>query len=106
MDSETKRLLGVLHCDETIDSLVEVNANVQLIRTAQSLRPSEKDVIRAAFERGPLYDGDVPSKSARDILIREGFIVKVVVRGEEGYNACTYLGARIYRLLKAINVET
>jgi len=61
----------------------------------------ERDVIRAAYESGPLYDGDVPSKISRDSLLDDGFIAKVVVRGEEGFNACTYKGGSAYRLIMA-----
>jgi hypothetical protein len=28
-------------------------------------------------------------------------VAKVVIHGKEGYNACTYRGARVYRLMRA-----
>lgn len=41
---------------------------------------------------GPVWDGDVISKSYRDELLEIGACSKVSVKGEQGYNACTYFG--------------
>lgn len=42
--------------------------------------------------RGPVWDGDVISKSDRSELLATGACVKVSVKGEQGFNACTYFG--------------
>lgn len=49
----------------------------------------------------PLFDGDVPSKSGRNSLLEKGYIAKVVVKGEDGFNACTHKGMWAHRLLEA-----
>lgn len=54
------------------------------------------DTLIALVERGPLWDGDVPSKRGRDILIMRGLAAKVINNGEDGYQAATYYGAQIY----------
>ena len=54
------------------------------------------DTLIALVEQGPLWDGDVPSKRQRDELIEHGLCAKVVVRGEDGYNAATYAGREAY----------
>lgn len=95
-------LLDVLHESTDLSTDAELKAACKLIIRAQSMTGGEIDTIAAAFESGPLWDGDVPSKSARDTLTVDGFMQRVVVKGEEGFNACTYLGARLYRLGKAI----
>jgi hypothetical protein len=54
------------------------------------------DTLIALVERGPLEDGDVPSKSGRNDLIDAGLAVRVVVNGEDGYTAATYAGRDVY----------
>jgi hypothetical protein len=55
------------------------------------------DTLVALVEQGPLWDGNVPSKQGRDWLVREGLAAKILVRGEDGYQAATYKGAAEYR---------
>ena len=50
-------------------------------------------------ERGPICDGDIPSKSGRDNLIDRQLAVRVIVRGEDGYTAATYTGRDLYKTL-------
>jgi hypothetical protein len=57
------------------------------------------DVIIALIERGPLDDGDVPSKSARDALIHRGFATKAIVNQQEAGNLATYHGRELYKQL-------
>lgn len=42
--------------------------------------------------KGPLWDGDVICKSDRGELMQAGACVRVCVRGEQGYSACSYYG--------------
>jgi len=49
-------------------------------------------------ERGPLFDGDVISKNFRDQLLDCGACSKVLVNGEDGFNACTYLGRNLLKV--------
>jgi hypothetical protein len=58
---------------------------------------AELDTLVALVERGPLWDGDVPSKSGRDSLIDSGLAVRVVVNGEDGWQAATYAGRDTYK---------
>jgi hypothetical protein len=55
------------------------------------------DTLVALVERGPLWDGDVPSKSGRDALVVAGLVSCIVVNGEDGYQAATLAGAAAYR---------
>lgn len=96
-----KELLESLHEDEKLSTDDELAWACKLIVRVQAMNSGERDTIRAAFMSGPLDDGDVPSKTARDALLAEGMLAKVVVRGHEGFNACTYRGACAYRLLNA-----
>jgi len=58
-----------------------------------------KDTLIALIENGPLFDGDLPSKTGRDTLIDNEFAVRVVVKGEDGFNAATHKGAELYKQL-------
>lgn len=60
---------------------------------------AEKDTLIALVERGPLWDGDVPSKIGRDYLLSQGFAVRIVVKGEDGWQAATYAGRDAYKVL-------
>lgn len=63
------------------------------------LTGAEKDTLIALVERGPLWDGDVPSKQGRDSLVRRGLAAKVIVNGEDGWQAATYAGRDAYTAL-------
>ena len=95
-----KHLLDVVHVGLDFDSDRRIAEAIKFINTVQQLDPSAKEVLKGCFEQGPLHDGDVPSKTGRDELLNLGFVAKVTVKSEEGFNACTYLGARAYRLIK------
>lgn len=60
------------------------------------LTGAELDTLVALVERGPLDDGDVPSKSGRNSLLDRGLAVRVVVNGQDGYTAATYDGRDAY----------
>lgn len=55
------------------------------------------DTLVALVENGPVWDGDIPSKSGRDSLINLGAAVRVLVKGEDGFTAATYLGRELYK---------
>ena len=60
------------------------------------LTGAEKDTLIALVERGPLWDGDMPSKQGRDSLLQRGLAAKVIVKGEDGWQAATYAGRDAY----------
>lgn len=64
---------------------------------APNFSGAEVDTLVALVEAGPLWDGDVPSKSGRDSLIEAGLAIRVVVRGEDGHTAATYAGRDAYK---------
>ncbi|GAT33274.1 hypothetical protein TSACC_21687 [Terrimicrobium sacchariphilum] len=96
-----KLLLESIHESTALSTPEELKKACVLIERVQGMNSAERDVIRATFRKGPLFDGDVPSKSGRDSLLSDGFVAKVVVKGEDGYNACTYKGRKAYRLIEA-----
>ena len=63
----------------------------------RELSGAEVETLIALVECGPLWDGDVPSKSGRDGLIQRGRAVRIVVKGADGYQAATYAGRDVYK---------
>jgi hypothetical protein len=61
------------------------------------LTGAEIETLTALVEVGPLWDGDVPSKSGRDSLTEKGYAVRVIVKLEDGYTAATYPGRDAYK---------
>ena len=83
-----------------LDTPNEIKRNFAIIK---DLKTGVSDTLYGLFEQGPLYDGDVCSKQERDVLLDKGYCAKVVVKGQDGYNACTYKGRRLYRCFKALH---
>jgi hypothetical protein len=95
-------LLAAIHSSLDLDSPEEIRDNIYLIDRVLKMTSAERDTITAAFKKGPLDSGDVPSKSARDTLVLEHFVARVVVRGEDGFNACTHKGRAAYNILQVL----
>jgi hypothetical protein len=77
----------------------EIWEAIDLIVIAESLNSAARGTLQACHNKGPLYDGDVPSKAERDELLRNTLLSKVVVRGDQGYNACTQKGFWVLKVL-------
>lgn len=97
-----EELLDVISHDATLSTDSELATACRLIVYVQSMNSGQRDTLKAAHNKGPLWDGDVPSKASRDALLEAGLIEKVVVKGEQGFNACTYKGADAYLIITAI----
>lgn len=96
-----KSLFNVLHEDVDLCSAEEIKTVCKLIIAAQEMDSAEAETLIACFARGPLHDGDVPSKRGRDSLLSKGFLAQIVVNGEDGHNACTHKGAAAFKIIKA-----
>ncbi len=84
------------------DELREV---LELVEIALSLSGAAKDVLRQLRNSGPVEDGDVVSKAGRNDLINCGAAVKICVKGEQGYQACTYRGWSLAKIVEALAME-
>lgn len=94
-----------------LDNVVAVACNldevddidyIRQVREAASqvLSTGSRETLQAIYSRGPLSDGDVPSKSQRDALLSAGVINKCVVNGKDGYQSCNYLGRDVLRAFR------
>lgn len=99
--AKLKSLLDALHESLSTSSADDIKRACALIIEVQAMDAGARECIRAAYQFGPLEDGDIPSVIARDKLVDSGYMSRVVVEGHDGYNACTHSGAWAYRLLEA-----
>lgn len=64
--------------------------------TPENITGAQLDTLVALIERGPVEDGDLPSKSARDQLILSGDVARCVVGCAQGFQVATYKGSLLY----------
>jgi len=76
---------------------------INMLEVAANLNTGHKEVMSACRKEGPLFDGDVPSKSHRDDLVKIGAVAKVWANGDQGYNALTYYGGELLRMMETSN---
>lgn len=76
------------------DELVELIHMVDFAKTRRDLHEQLWQLQRS----GPCWDGDVISKVDRDELLSIGACAKVCVKGEQGFNACTYFGHSLLQI--------
>lgn len=62
-----------------------------------ALSPAQRDQLRQLVTAGPVYDGDVVSKAARDDLLELGIASRACVRAEQGYMVANYRGWDVLR---------
>lgn len=53
---------------------------------------------------GPVYDGDVISKSNRGDLFSLGLALRVCCKGEQGFTGATYFAASVMKIAEEIRV--
>jgi hypothetical protein len=64
----------------------------------RTLSPSARETLLCLVKLGPTYDGAVPSKVGRDELLEKKLAAKIVIANcEDGFQAATYLGARVWK---------
>lgn len=54
------------------------------------------DTLLKLLRDGPVWDGDIPSKSGRDDLIDHGCAVRVINKGRDSFTAATYKGSELF----------
>jgi hypothetical protein len=62
-----------------------------------ALDSGQREVLRQLLFQGPVWDGNVPSKRARDDLIDYGLATRCCFLGEQGYTAATYLAFAVWQ---------
>lgn len=65
----------------------------------ESFDGGERDTFHALMRHGPVWDGDIPSKTGRDELLTLGLAVRCCLKSAHGYTALSYLGGTFCELL-------
>jgi len=86
--------------DFILDSKDKIKENLALIDIA--MNTNNLDTLTALYKNGPLCSGDLPSKSERDWLVENGFSQMIIVKGSDGFNACTHKGAWLHRCIESL----
>lgn len=89
-----------------LSTVKEIEYQLKCFEQAASLNSNAVETLSSALKTGPLWDGDVPSKSGRDDLLDIEAIAKVVVKGEQGFNAATYHGHNVAKARAALMAAT
>jgi hypothetical protein len=58
----------------------------------------QREMLKQLVECGPVWDGDVLSKEARDDLLASGLASRACVRGDQGYTVANYCGWDVLRV--------
>ena len=61
-----------------------------------ALTAIQREMLRQLVEKGPVWDGDVCSKTARGALFDLGLASRAIVKGESGYTVANYRGHAVY----------
>ncbi len=78
----------------------EMKRYLVIIDKAQTLSREAGETLKAMYDHGPLFDGDLTSKVGRDELANKQFCTRIVVKGDQGYNAVTADGVQALRVVK------
>lgn len=92
--------------DTDLLTMDEIEREAVVCQFATSLKGSNKfsgavEVLEqlAAGSHNPVWDGDITSKSGRDVLLDFGLAVRVAHCETDGYTAATYLGRDVFKKL-------
>jgi hypothetical protein len=66
-----------------------------------ALSSAQREQLNQLLHQGPVWDGNVLSKSARDDLIDYGLAVRCCFMGEDGYTAASYPAVTVFKAGKA-----
>jgi hypothetical protein len=61
------------------------------------LIPIDRIELAQLVKHGPVWDGDVVSKTARDLLIELGLASRACVKAEQGYTVANYRGYDVWK---------
>lgn len=61
------------------------------------LTSGEREVLKQLLFQGPVWDGCISSKVARNQLLDYGLATRCCFMGEQGYTAATYLAFSVHK---------
>lgn len=109
--SDNKPLYDLLHVDSNSFESEYLEGN-KIIEDAKRMYNHPKewggiyDTINALFNNGPLTAGDLPSKSAKAVLVQYGYCTMIVVKGEDGNYALNMKGYYLFKIFEYMIAES
>lgn len=91
---ERIRLLNKL-CAEYAAEKNDERSDALLVDIRLALPSGHRQELASLIKNGPVWDGDVSSKAQIGDLLRWRLASKVMVKGQWGYTAATYLGGHV-----------
>lgn len=92
-----KPLVETIHILQTVSQTHEAWDIAIEELAANVIRYKYFDQLQQLVIQGPVFDGDVISKSDRSALMGMGLAERVMYRGEWGYSAATYCGGFVLK---------
>ncbi|MAP20481.1 MAG: hypothetical protein CL582_06025 [Alteromonadaceae bacterium] len=92
IDSVKDKSFNEVHWRIALDYAIDQDKTDALQKLHAMLTSDMADTLAKIASEGPIEDGDVPSKSARDELSDMGMVDRVAIKGEFGQWAATGLG--------------
>jgi len=89
MSDQVRDAIGIMRCDD--DRYFYYGSIVW-----DGLSADQREALKQFLFQGPVWDGCISSKRARDDLIGYGLAVRVCFMGEQGYTAATYLAYSVF----------
>jgi hypothetical protein len=77
----------------------ELAYDSQLCEVVKKLSANAIATLHQLVAQGPVWDGNLISKAGRDELVKLGAASKIIYFKKDGYQACTYMGAHMFRKL-------
>jgi len=66
-----------------------------------ALSSGQREQLNQLLHQGPVWDGNVISKSCRDDLLQYGLAVRCCFMGNQGYTAASYRALTVWKAGKA-----
>ena len=92
----------VLGLDFSLKTQDEIAYLSTIINIAYMLSVGAAEELQAIHDEGPTWDGNLISSSNLPELLDNDLVAKVVIKGEEGYTACTYRGKIALSIVEAL----
>lgn len=71
--------------------------NKAIVSIVKELTPTHRETLKQLVEQGPVEDGDIVSKSARDDLITWDLAVRACIKNRQGYTVANYKGWAVHK---------
>lgn len=91
--------LELLYITPDLSSAQEIQDGIDLCNEVVNLSGAARDTLEQLYLSNPVEDGDLCSKRGREELVMLGMAARIVVKGQEGYTACTQKGFWVRKLM-------